>query len=666
MPAGRGLSTIDPAPTLSDVRALLAAKGPVARALGGYEDRPQQVRMAVSVEEALRGKRHLIVEAGTGVGKSFAYLVPALAWAHEHRAKVAVATSTIALQEQLAGKDLPLLAKALPFDVSFALVKGRGNYLCLRRMHAAIGGQGDLFPADDPRTELMAVAAAAANGAGSRQDLPFSPREDVWDAVKAESGNCLHRACPFYEGCAYQKGRRTAQKATLLVMNHHLLLADLALRRDGASFLPAVDAVIVDEAHDLEDAASDTLGQRVTSRGSQQILSRLWNERRGIGLLARHPDVSLRVLVEDTRRASREFFDEVREALRAREAAGTTAFEGPVEVSDAFPAGLSALALSIAAALPAAESRDVAMELAVRGNAVENLAEAARAVVAGPDEEHACWAEWDARGNGSLVRAPIDVGPSLREALYGAYGTVVLTSATLSTGRPASFAYTRERLGLEDAEELTVGSPFDFARQAKIVIRTDLPDPARDGAAFESALPEAVLAAVRRTKGGAFVLFTSYESMRRVADATRGRFEGDGLTVLVHGEELQRTAMLERFRETNAVLFGVSSFWQGVDVPGDALRNVVIARLPFDVPTHPLQKAREARLARAGRSAFSELSLPGAALRLKQGFGRLIRRATDTGIVVILDPRIVTKRYGKALLDSLPECPIELEPPLPE
>jgi ATP-dependent DNA helicase DinG len=250
----------------------------------------------------------------------------------------------------------------------------------------------------------------------------------------------------------------------------------------------------------------------------------------------------------------------------------------------------------------------------------------------------------------------------LRERLYDAHGTVVLTSATLATGRPSSFRYARERLGLGGGEELALGSPFDFRRQARIVVRTDVPDPAADPRGYDAALPAAVLAAVRRTKGGAFVLFTSYDSLRRVAAAVRADLEADGLHVLVQGDDVGRTAMLERFRAGDAVLFGVSSFWQGVDVPGDALRNVVIARLPFEVPTHPLALARKARLEREGRSPFDEMSLPAAALRLKQGFGRLVRRATDRGIVVLLDSRVVTRRYGRALLDSLPDCPLDVEP----
>ncbi len=655
-----------PEGTRTAAEDVLGPNGPIARAMEGYEDRPEQVRMARAVAEALSQSRHLIVEAGTGVGKSFAYLVPALAWAAEADGKVAVATSTIALQEQLVEKDLPALAKTLPFATPFALVKGRGNYVCLRRLHLAAGAGGDLFPADDEREQLLAILSWAEKGGGSRQELPFEPAFDVWDSVRAESGNCLHKACPFYERCAYQEGRRRTHAARLLVMNHHVLLSDLALRRSGASFLPKVDAVVVDEAHDLEDAAAECLGTRLSSRGVGQVLGRLWNDRRQSGLLARHGDPTLKAMADDARRLSRAFFDGVRQSLDG-EGVGTrmVPVERPLSGDAGLALALETLATAIAEGVPSADEQDLALELSVRAKSLAGLSEEVERLVAGPDDDHAMWAEWDARANAALTLAPIDVGADLKKALYDAHDSVVLTSATLAVGRPPSFRFTRERLGLEDAEELSLGSPFDFARQARIVIRTDVPDPVRAKEAYEAALPEAVLDAVRRTNGGAFVLFTSYEAMKRTAKAIRAHLVGDGLLVLVQGEDLQRTAMLDRFRAENAVLFGVSSFWQGVDVPGDALRNVVIARLPFDVPTHPLQRARQARLEREGRSAFSHLSLPGAAIRLKQGFGRLIRRATDKGIVVILDPRVVSKRYGKTLLDSLPECPVDLEPEAP-
>jgi ATP-dependent DNA helicase DinG len=449
-------------------------------------------------------------------------------------------------------------------------------------------------------------------------------------------------------------------------MNHHVLLADLALRRSGSSFLPPVDAVVVDEAHDLEEAAAESLGGRLTSRGVAQTLSRLWNPRRGTGVLARVDDPGLRERVEAARRAGTDFFEAARRAFPPEGATGVAPIDRPLDADAAFEEALRSLSSGLEDGAGSAGDEGDALEIRARGRSVDSMVEAARSLREGPDDDHAAWAEWDPRGNGALLRAPVDVAPLLHEHLFSKFRTVVLTSATLSVGRPPSFRHLRDRLGLLDGRDLALGSPFDYARQARIVVRRDLPDPARDADAFEAALPEAVLDAVRRTKGGAFVLFTSYESMRRVATAVRAHLEGDGLQVLVQREGLPRSAMLDRFRAADSVLFGVSSFWQGVDVAGHALRNVVVTRLPFDVPTHPLHRAREARLVRAGRSPFSEMSLPAAALRLKQGVGRLVRTATDRGVVVILDPRVVTKRYGRTLLESLPECPVDVEPEAPD
>ena len=637
----------------------------MARHLEAFEPRAEQARMADAVEAALRDPHHLIVEAGTGVGKSFAYLAPALRFAAETGKKVAVATSTISLQEQLVGRDLPLLVEALGWKGTTALVKGRGNFLCMRRLSLALAEGPGLFPDLESRAQLEGIEAASVAGIGTRQELPFAVRDDVWDAARAESGNCLHKKCPFYEKCPYQAGRRRTHGADLLVMNHHVLLSDLALRRSGASFLPEVDAVIVDEAHDLVDTAAEALGTRVTSRGISYLLTRLWNERKESGLLARHPDPELRRAVAEMRAAAQGFFGGLRGAVGSMRAGGPIPVEGPLPADDGFAEQLLALAAALDRAQTSAPTDDLALELGARARAFAALATEVATLVPGPDEDHVVWTEWDASGHGAVVRAPVDPGPALRETLYDTHATVVMTSATLSTGRPASFRFTRERLGLTEAQELSVGSPFDYPKQARLVIRTDLPDPSKDPQGFESALPEAVLEAIRRTAGGAFVLFTSVESLRRTAEAVRARIELDGIEVLVHGEDLSRTALLDRFRAKNSVLFGTSSFWQGVDVPGDALRNVIITRLPFDVPTHPLHRAREARLERAGRRPFDEMSLPQAALRLKQGFGRLVRRATDRGYVVILDPRIVTKRYGRALLDTLPSCPIDYVPEMP-
>jgi ATP-dependent DNA helicase DinG len=646
----------------------LGPQGPIAAALQAqgepYEARDEQQRMCTAVASALSSSRHLIVEAGTGVGKSFAYLVPALAWAAETGRTVAVATSTIALQEQLVRRDLPLLARALPFEVRFALVKGRSNYLCLRRMTAAVADR-PLFE-DEARRQLEAIDAWSREpGEGSRQELDFQPLDAVWDLVKAEHGNCLGRACRFYARCPYQASRARAHEAHLLVLNHHVLLSDLALRRSGASFLPEVGAVIVDEAHDLEETAAEHLGSRASSWGLAQLLGRLWNARTRQGLLASHPELALRVAVEEARVASSAFFEGLGDALRAAgggragRVVPAQALPEPSPVPPELGERLTRLAAALETRREALADRDAALELGARAR---TLAEAGAALtaLAGPCLEGTVrWVDLGPRSV-TLCSAPVDVGRLLHEVLWSKVGTAVLTSATLATGRPPSFDYLRRRLGLDDATELALGSPFDYPRQARIVLRADLPDPSRASDAWEASLPDAIESAVLASGGGALVLFTSLTSMRRAAEALRTRLEEAGLELLVQGEGLERAQLLDRLRAGGGVLFGVASFWQGVDVPGEALRHVVIARLPFEVPTHPLHVARSARIEAAGGDSFQDLSLPQAALRLKQGFGRLIRRASDTGRVTILDPRMLTKPYGRYLLESLPACPVDV------
>jgi len=667
--------TIEPA-ARADALRLLAADGPVARAFearrshdGEYEARPQQLEMAGHVAQSLSSGRHALLEAGTGVGKTFAYLVPALLWAAETGRKVAVATSTIALQEQLVRQDLPLLAEALPFDVTFALVKGRGNYVCLRRLDRALQSGASLFD-DEPQRQLEAIRAWARETTdGSRQDLPFQPQARVWERVQAEQGNCMGRACRHYQHCHYQRSRRRAHTVHLLVLNHHVLMADLALRRSGGAFLPKVDALVIDEAHDLEDTAAEHLGRRVSSRGVMQQLGRLWSPRRGGGLLAHRAGSSIIAQVEAARAASEVFFGEAEAYLHAlhsddRGAAGATTalLAGGVHIPDELSPRLAELSAALVRTAASSPDAEPGMEIGARARSLRAVADGIAALARDETEGQVRWGEVSRRGVVSLRSAPVDVGPLLQEVLWDAHSAVILTSATLATGDPPSFDYMRARLGLEDPDEAVIGSPFEYQRQARLILRRDMPDPSRAASAFEQELPEAVLDSIQRSHGGAFVLFTSTASMRRTADALRERLESDGLRVLVQGESLERPALLDAFREGGAVLFGVASFWQGVDVPGDALRHVIITRLPFEVPSHPLQVARTQRIEEGGGNAFRDLSLPVAALRLKQGFGRLIRHTGDTGFVTILDPRIVTKTYGRHLLGGLPECPVDVEP----
>lgn len=653
--------------TNPELAAILGPEGPIAAALAAagasFEPRPQQIEMAQAVAERLEHGGHALLEAGTGVGKSFAYLVPALRWAQALGKRVAVATSTIALQEQLVGKDLPLLAEALPFPVEYALVKGRGNYLCTRRMLAAVADHRSLVDPDEESEDLEHILQwSRGTTDGSRQDLPFRPREGVWDLVKAEQGNCLGRACEHYQRCHYQRSRRAAWAAPLLILNHHVLVADLALKRSGQGFLPKVDAIVIDEAHDFEDVAAEHLGLRVSSRGTLRVVGRLWNEKRGRGLLRRTSSDVARRAVENARQALRTGMRSLGRQIagEGEDDARTHPLDPELSFDEVVPERLSRLAATIRDCAQAAGEQELGMELMASARSLADAAEGWQLALGPVDTGYVRWAETDRFGGVTLCRAPVDVGSLLGKVLWDSFPTVILTSATLATGRPPNFGFLSKRLGIVDAAQVSVGSPFHYRDQARLVVRADLPPPGPGSGAYEDALPEAIFDAVEATNGGTFVLFTSYRQMQRTAERLSHRFEAMGWPLYVQGAGLERMRMIEAFRREPGVLFGVASFWQGVDVSGDALRHVVIVRIPFEVPTHPLQVARHASITKRGGDPFRELSLPTAALKLKQGFGRLIRSSTDEGMVTILDSRIHSRRYGRFLLDSLPDCPVDV------
>ena len=648
-------------------RSYFGPDGELARVLGaeGFEERPQQLAMVDAVDSALSSGRHALVEAGTGVGKSFGYLVPLLLWAAKHEKRVAISTSTIALQEQLMGKDIPLLAEALPFEVRAALVKGRGNYICLRRLRNAHGDAPMLFAVDEAREQLEAILAwSTETSTGTRQDLGFQPSPDVWDAVRAEPGNCLGRNCPHYVRCHYQRSRREAHEARLLVLNHHVLLADLALRRSGGSFLPKVDAIVIDEAHDLEDVAAEHLGTRVTVRGAMRTLGRLWSPGRRRGLLARGYSQRLRDDVQSLRRRVGSFFDAVTEDAREASAAAggerTLSIANDAQFANPISEPLRSLGRALRDAAPEAADDERALEVTTRARGLVDLADSLDSLLEPGEVGYVRWAEVGEGGRTALHRAPVEVGELLGPVMWDKHHSVILTSATLTTGAPPSFAYMRARLGLRDAEAHAVGSPFAYESQAVLRLYTRLPDPGRQGLAWEQALPDAILHALEDCRGGALVLFTSYGALRRAFERLRSRLEARGFEPLAQGAGTARSVLLDRLRQGGVVLFGVSSFWQGVDVPGDALTHVVITRLPFEVPSHPLHVARRSLAESRGRDPFKELSLPQAALKLKQGFGRLIRRSTDRGVVAILDSRVRTRRYGRSLVEGLPPARIEV------
>ncbi|MBM3884935.1 MAG: helicase [Gemmatimonadetes bacterium] len=695
VPRARPAATIAP----DDIAGLLGPDGPVARRLGRYEDRPSQREMARLISSLFSRGGVGLIEAGTGVGKSLGYLVPALRWAAESGERTVVSTNTITLQEQLTGKDLPFLAEALTDQkVRFALLKGWRNYLCLQRLEQA-RAQGPALFDDAASVELAAIEAWAEKTTdGSLADLPDPPRGEVWDEVAAEGDLCTRLRCPHFERCFVFTARRAAAQADVIVVNHHLLMADLAVRRasqrwDEAAVLPAFKRLVIDEGHHLEDAAASHLGQEVSRRSLERLFNRL--DRRGKGLL---PALE-RALSKGTDLLSVASLDLLRARLapslhtsRVKAAALCDLLAGwlavrdepQVRLTDAFAddaiwgdglgvalddllAEIDLLGDGLRMVRERLESDERrAEELApllneVRG-VTRRLAGAGDALRAAlrPDRDGLPRVRWLERrggeGNVGATAVPLDLAPVLREDLFRRVETAVVTSATLAVGD--GFDFLTKRLGLDDPElepvTATLASPFSYPTQAVLAIPSDFPAPNLDGSAHFARTLSAAEDLIAFAGGGVFLLFTSHRDVREAARVLRERGVAGAHPLLVHGEA-PRDDLLRRFRaHGDAVLVGTASFWEGVDIPGRALRGLVLARIPFRVPTEPVTAAQCEAIEAEGRSAFDEYMIPHAALRLKQGFGRLIRTADDRGVVVICDPRVVTKGYGRRLLQGLP------------
>lgn len=683
---------------LAAIDADLGARGRVAGQMSRYEDRPSQRAMARTIAELYNRGGVGLLEAGTGVGKSLGYLVPALRWAAANGERTVVSTNTINLQEQLVGKDLPFLGRALDDQrVRFALLKGWRNYLCLQRLEQA-NASGEALFEDGMREEIATIAAwAARTSDGSLADLTVAPRPEVWDEVSAEPDVCQRVKCPHFDKCFLFRARREAANADVIVVNHHLLLSDVAVRRatqnwQDAAVLPAYTRLVIDEGHHLEDAAGSHLGSSVTRRGLVRLFNRL--DRRGKGLLT----ALVARLSASNDLLSVASLDLVHARLApavhaAREKSGLVfdlldtflheSGEQIVRLTDRFAehpiwgAGLRRALDDTLGELQLLEGGLRLVRERIEGSAkldealapllnemravakrLQGAGDALRAALDPPEGPATVrWVEVRGRERSVAVSSvPLDLAPILREDLFKRLTTTVVTSATLAA--EGKFDFLRSRLGLDDPELSTttavLESPFRYREQALLVVPSDVPAPNVDATAHFGAVARIVLDMAEAADGGMFVLFTSHRDVRQMAAELRARGSERRWPLLVHGEET-RDALLARFRDAGrAILLGTASFWEGVDVPGDALRALLLAKLPFRVPTEPITAANCEAIEARGGNAFQDFMLPHASLRLKQGFGRLIRTGTDRGVVVLSDPRIVTKRYGRELLEGLP------------